>query len=265
MSALKYDLGLDEDQVVIYADILGFSQAIEQNIDITMETKECLIANLQRNFDDILESVSDAAAKSGIHFTWASDSLVLSGDACRIGSLLATYAQAYYDLSVLDFPLRGALVIGKNYHKSNYWGPATVRAVELEKHVAIYPRLIVTGEDMERLQLDENLRRHFWLDYDGVLFFNTLEYLIEQDRCNYSFLRLIVEKVQSSLNIYRRKQSVSHLKVRQKYEWLRMKTLETLRRHEAKLAPLFDTVPIERREYFGMLTLQDILQELDGN
>jgi len=70
---------------------------------------------------------------------------------------------------------------GNLYHKSNLiFGPALIRAYELESKYAIYPRIIVDDQNIKEGTV-------FSIDLDGLTFINTIGNF---DFCNYLYTKL---------------------------------------------------------------------------
>lgn len=174
-----------ENRIVAFIDILGFSEMIrnsEENEDVFITVHKALeeIRNINRNLQ------SETREKSlGRQEALFSDNIVIS---YSTNSPEAEF-ELIYDAMFLQLCLlyegvlvRGGITTGKLFHNSNMiFGPALVRAYELESKHAIYPRVLV----------DDNCVNGsgtvFSRDFDGLTFLNFIENF---DYCNSLFKKM---------------------------------------------------------------------------
>jgi hypothetical protein len=71
-----------------------------------------------------------------------------------------TIAIACVEMANRGVPVRGALTLGDAYFsESMMFGPAMVRAYELESKIAVYPRVVIDPEMIETFKLEPLLRK----------------------------------------------------------------------------------------------------------
>ncbi len=137
-----------EERVILFLDFLGFKEIIEQT-----EQDEELINRIARAIDHI----KTVAEEEGLHetqqVTQFSDSLVVSyavHDPSAVFWLINNLGYCVVELAYQGFLLRGAVTVGPLLHTSDHlFGPAMVKAYELESKTAKYPRVIVDEEVFE--------------------------------------------------------------------------------------------------------------------
>ena len=192
---MKYNhiLHMDDNMVVLFVDIIGFSEDIKNNITTTQHTEGFNI-DLAKIYNDIAERYSDEYQVSkGIKFLWVSDSIFITCEAKKINNLLNELDYIINQLYCLCYAIRGGISLGKLYFEKNLWGTAVLNAVNHEK-IANYPRIIICKDDF--LALDISEEKHFKpIELDGFLEYNYFT----------SFLsRCIKEgkKYNSKLNVY---------------------------------------------------------------
>lgn len=169
------NLGACDNQVVLFADLLGFSQTVLNNAETTMESKGGIVVNLPRIYNIIAgcDYSKDYQSKRCIKFNWVSDSIVITTTADNINAVLTELCKLINIFYCSGFSLRGAITYGKVYHEDNIWGPAFVKAVQYEKR-AMFPRVVIKTEDMKRFPISTEFFEFFkltenpdfmWFDY----------------------------------------------------------------------------------------------------
>jgi hypothetical protein len=176
-----------------------------------------------------------------------SDSIIISysktEEACLfhiISELIFFYATALQR----NFLLRGAIICDKLYHDENIiFGPALVKAYEMEKNLAIYPRIILDKNTLingkkdiikradkpDHLKSIENL---ISIDFDGLYyinFFDGLNYIFgDKDSILIFFkaLRQIIIDMEGSI-----KKDIS---IYSKYLWLKTNYNIILKKYKNK-------------------------------
>lgn len=183
-----------KDHIVVFIDFLGFKNFCESKND---EMKEFIDFLKQIKNLDSDASIQEGKNNSKILRTaraFYSDSLVLAwpldksqrnnifdyGFICQDAMPLITQIA----VRALSFGLltRGAITVGKYYHSEGiFFGKALNEASELEKHAAIYPRIIISKEIIERQLIQPAVRstnqyceKIYITDKDDVSFLNYL-------------------------------------------------------------------------------------------
>lgn len=188
---------LYEDRIIVFIDILGFSNRImETVIDDQEQTKQTqsiksFIELIQNDFeisDKSKEKTEFASSyKSSFIATQCSDSLFLSYKYDEESAVFYCLIHLYYfcfDALRYGFLVRGSIVRGQVYHTKNMiFGPGLVEAVEKEKALVSYPR-IVLGQDILDIVQHHHARHHgpdeeleyiktlIEKDFDGLYYIN---------------------------------------------------------------------------------------------
>lgn len=145
-----------ESHLVAFLDILGFS-----NICLNSEASEKDRKSLFSIFeycDQIKSSFSESNGKESIQSTVLSDSIVLTlktesenPTIKEIRNFALSAGKFQYHLGENGFWLRGGISCGPlyvNLEDKQIFGPALIHAVNLEKNVAKYPRIIADSSIM---------------------------------------------------------------------------------------------------------------------
>lgn len=134
-----------DDRYVAFVDILGFANIVGRS-----ENDAKLVANLTKALEGISRGAAQArSAELGMEATAFSDTVVLSVPTSAEGLLhmLKTIASLSTDLLSLNMLFRGALVKGKLLHTPDaIFGPALIKAYNLETAVSFHPRIMVSPE-----------------------------------------------------------------------------------------------------------------------
>lgn len=140
-----------EKKIVAFVDILGFSQFVVSNERNPLDIKELL---------DIFQNECKVAREKNLdktifnkEITTFSDCIVISYAFTNYGSLFHILLDLFYiqvDFICKGFFLRGGVTCGDVYHNGDMiFGPAMVRAYEIESQKAVYPRILVSPELVE--------------------------------------------------------------------------------------------------------------------
>lgn len=142
-------------------DMLGFRNAIMEN-DNGIEKRNVLTLN----FDVSEQIIRDMfyGENVNVNFLWMSDSFMLSTDISHINELLEYMFEIQRNMLISSLPVRGAICIGRLHHENNIWGEALVRAVELEETQSKYPRIIISNDDYNVLQIKQEYLPYFKTD-----------------------------------------------------------------------------------------------------
>lgn len=198
-----------EDRVVIYIDILGFKQWINNP-----KTDEKLVLSLFKELSQwkgdggIQQREEDDMPKMDLSFSFFSDSLIITYPRAasrlyfsRIHEIskdapiaqedyvdIITAIEAAFKVQSVIFDKfsllsRGAISLGKVFHKDSenlLFGPAINEAVWSEQNICNTPRVILTNSIREFYSKDKledsSIYRNKWLieDSDGVVYLNFL-------------------------------------------------------------------------------------------
>lgn len=161
-----------EEQMTIFLDFLGFSEASVQSDEaaqMQMLTLLTAISSMRSEFSD--KSDPDTGSTRAIRLnptiTTFSDHIVASYPIGRLsgnGDESAKLSLAYFSATQLiakiaaaalpfGFLIRGGLSYGKLYHSSGVvFGAAMIEAYNLESKSAIYPRVVVSPTLLKRCQ-----------------------------------------------------------------------------------------------------------------
>lgn len=137
-----------EDHAVLFLDILGFSKLVKDGR--LAEVFEAV------KFPHDLQSAIDLHCGKDVHLTAFSDSIVVSirmADQSAVNSIVFFANYLFMQLLSKGVLTRGALTIGPLHHKDGIvFGKGLVEAAELEKHVANYPRIVLSGSILNEYQ-----------------------------------------------------------------------------------------------------------------
>lgn len=155
-----------QERLLLYADILGWSAEIErgdgskplaavQDIhgraeDLNERAREELRAQegkiIQTDLGPMrVGSINRMALE--VQFGAFSDHFVFSLPASFGSRILGIASKLIVDLLRAGFLTRGAVVLGPLHHRDNViFGPALLKAVEIEEREAFYPRILVSDD-----------------------------------------------------------------------------------------------------------------------
>jgi hypothetical protein len=184
-----------EDRVLAFIDILGFSEAVKRTITNGMENED-ETTKIVRLFDDAKELIkqhnpsfmdTSTADKSVHHF---SDSIIISYPKTKAGAVFYIISETlFFSLTALQkgFLIRGAVVCDKLCHtETKIFGPAMVKAYQMESKLAVYPRIILDDNildiakeyprEMNKQNSEFKVIQNLLLeDFDGYFFINYLD------------------------------------------------------------------------------------------
>jgi hypothetical protein len=173
-----------ENRVVAYCDILGWSDATEQPTDDSAILRRLTFAmRCVASSAQLLDVLRGGAGETpyGLEITHFSDSVAFSCPA-NDSQQFATIAMRVNELAcglLTEGQLltRGAMVVGKLYHRQNIvFGPALVKAYKLESQYARYPRILVAEDVLAMAHADgkgldlQKVKR----DVDGLYYLDSL-------------------------------------------------------------------------------------------
>lgn len=207
-----------EDRVVVLLDALGFSQLVH---DPRMNVVFAGIFTTINGLGPLYEQ--NDLEVNGLRSTVLSDSIVLSflkDEHYVMEKLTRTMDSVLSTFAEENIFLRGAITSGQLWHHEGVvFGPALIRAHQLEQKIALYPRCIVDPEVRDQLFLGKEryqVEKSFTMDDDGLVYYDHyLNVLYDASSTGYQSYKLtrIREAIIEQLQV----QKDEH--VRQKYAW----------------------------------------------
>lgn len=149
------------DAVITYIDVLGFKEIIERYDAAAVDAVLSQFAKHAAPYFMAESSGQSYVAFSDliVRLSPLEDPRDLDELSDRLTTEMSDVAAAQSQLCQQRIVVRGAITVGKiASHSTRLFGPGLVRAHELEKSVARYPRVIIDPELVERLKLSP------WLD-----------------------------------------------------------------------------------------------------
>lgn len=143
-------LGLEENKLVFFLDILGFSGLVCRNKNTKLSDTNGMIINFVEAFKYVNEYDYNIQKKNNkkFKFMWVSDSLVFTTDLENFDVVMEEVSKLINSFFTHGLTIRGAITVGSIYHDNNIWGPAYMEAVNLEKNISKYPRIIIKKDDL---------------------------------------------------------------------------------------------------------------------
>lgn len=220
---LKY-----ENRLLLFLDILGFKDYVLDSVQ-----NHATFNNIYRAIEKI-NSYQDRFGKiPSREVTTFSDSIVISYPITYpINHLvLKRTLHEIRDLVLIlieyGFVCRGGVGIGELYHKGSVvFGPAMVKAYELESKYAVYPRVIICNEDINKYNLNQ-LDCDIQKDDDGFSYFNIFNFYYSESGKMMYISQFIKDKLEEIINA-----NISNPDeiIRHKYKWLSNKLIDGLKK-----------------------------------
>jgi len=220
-----------EKRYVLFIDILGFGQYIDQSVDAdgTMDSTRIInagdfIQTLRKHTgldDDVGSSMSLSPLLKEAQTTQFSDSIVISFPVSKenLEKCLFSASHIFWLGVHHEFIVRGAIVSGYIIHNERLlYGPGFNDAYKMEKDKAIYPRIVVDDE-IEK-EVAATLPERYCLivnDQEKISYLNMFvglqwRFQSPSERCRlFHRLESIIEKEEKNKCIH----------VKEKYEWLK--------------------------------------------
>ncbi|WP_297332653.1 hypothetical protein [Flavobacterium sp.] len=199
-----------ENRVTAFIDILGFRNIISKSIGNTDFTKKIyevlnsmkadsisdeLFIDVAPNIpEEEMEDVSKIAklfskavkSQSSVQVTHFSDSIVLSiglDNDMNVMSVLEYIGRLMYRLwNEFNILIRGAITIGELVHLENgaLFGPAMVKAYDLETNLANYPRIIIDDYTSKCILTSPHYKNmtNLFIDFSAAITRNGREYTV---------------------------------------------------------------------------------------
>jgi hypothetical protein len=167
------------DRLISFIDILGWSRLLEKSVDNdrllrSIDSVAKTISDtstLARGMNPLFKKLSKDLSKNlpegtlpvhlGLQATHFSDTIVFSSPSRKEYStpLVAITMGLAFILLRGGYYVRGALTRGLLRHtKSTIYGPAIVRAHNIEQKVAIYPRIVITPDVIDLIVIKDAIR-----------------------------------------------------------------------------------------------------------
>ncbi len=219
-----------EERIVVFIDILGFKNLVDNSESLNVITKVDNLAKIVHAVKtlskekNLSEGIKNDVGKKVSFF---SDSLILSYpiNETSISFLLMDLLHLSWRLINEKVLLRGGITMGNLYHEDNIaYGKAFIDAYTLESKYAIFPRIILQKktylEFKNLLKIDE-INKLSWIkkDIDGFYYFDMLLAIKEEFKSEDDY-PLFLKDIQALIDDNLTK---GDLKLRQKYEWLQSK------------------------------------------
>lgn len=214
-----------QNRFVAFIDILGFSNKVLNSINNNTQLKK-----LQQTIKSIneIENLEKKYPISHIDnkITTFSDSIILSclsnsEDSLFYILLALIYIQIH--LAMNDTIVRGGVTEGFLHHtRKEIYGPAFIEAYELEKQIAIYPRIILSRKLQEKVinsnaqEIMELIRQDSSdLNY-YIIFIGQINEFNNDDGCFWEYQEFL-RKIKGIINVGLANEDPH---IRQKYLWL---------------------------------------------
>ncbi|MBO0589259.1 hypothetical protein I2484_18360, partial [Sporosarcina sp. E16_8] len=152
--------GKYENRLVAFIDILGFSALVQKSESDTLYAEK-----LYKALDNVQEAVKQNEIKqstenSALEMAQFSDSLVVSlpyTNSASFFSFVMKLNLIQKTLADEGILIRGGVSAGKLYHKGSIsYGPAFIRAYNIENGLADYPRIVIDPQIINLKLLPEN-------------------------------------------------------------------------------------------------------------
>lgn len=214
-----------EIRIVAYIDILGYKNFVNEWL-----VDDDLAIKIESTLTKAIEWVGGEKAllrskENDWKVKFFSDSIIISVQNNALGILNIVQGLSSFQRQMIDsgFLIRGAITIGKHLEsKLSLLSQALVEAYELESHLAVFPRILISNkllEEIEKIEDDEfrkEIREYIIIDNNKTCF---LCYLIfEEDdpwftgEKFYEDHKKIIEKALTNPNY--------SVIVKKKYSWL---------------------------------------------
>ena len=208
-----------KDKIVCFIDILGFRELIEVNVS-GPEKIYSILSKISREITDWLgEPIS---SNIDLKITQFSDSIIFSFVQSKHYFMQFHFFKELAIKMVMEgVVLRGGITYGKIFHNSDFvFGPAMIKAYDLEHTEAVFPRIIV---DKSALSLENNDGKKI-TDYP-------MQFVFKINESGYSFIDYIFDVVTSDNDLtkyYRQLRAIivkglesKCPRVLAKYEWMK--------------------------------------------
>lgn len=227
-------LGLENNQIIMFADILGFSNLVIESENNKINDKTKLMIDLEEIYYAITKIVFNDGflKKHGLKFLFVSDSVIISTNIDNIANFFKGINQIYMQLLCYGLALRGGISVGRLHHRKNIWGVPMVKAVKIESNISVMPRISISSKDIDYLPEKEHWMKFFkeleenseYLYYDFFDGFFTEQILKEKD--------LLFYVVTFASQIRKRYRDSALEKHKEKWLWLADRLRKSILKYE---------------------------------
>jgi hypothetical protein len=168
--------------MVAYLDILGVASRMSQDKESQILPLNKL-HNLYKFTMELTNKTNGIRFLRGIDFKIFSDNIVITkklslNSSERILDIFSVLnCVSHFQISSVGdsvgWLVRGGITIGELFiNNTMVWGSALLRAYELEKNIAIYPRVVIDLNILPELKCNKEIADYLLLDFDAVSFLN---------------------------------------------------------------------------------------------
>ena len=253
-----------ENRITIYLDILGFKEWIDTSVKKNNADNPEAIQMLNLQYKRIKRAFEDEGKSLGKYQPWylketKSKMITVFSDSIVVSFLAAERKDTWHIIVRLhrmirdmiytsDYLFRGAITIGKLIHtKSVLFGPALVRAYELESQKAIYPRIIIDPKcvrlikrrkhnDPDNPRFAFGLNDLLALDIDKLYYIDYFNILDPLDSSDIWYLESLRDRICYGLE---ESKYFKNERIFQKYKWMANKFNKELPLHVGKIVPKY--------------------------
>ncbi len=183
-----------QKSILGFIDILGFSKRFIENKNDDQNALLTLLIEFSKHTGDGFHKKSDNQNQIRASITCCSDSIFISSPVTMenenysppLQAVLLAIANFAYECLCKGYLLRGTITCGKLYHKNSVIiGESLVKAVNNEKKVAKYPRIILSEcflaffNEVTEKNHSSNYNSYFKKDKDGEYYFDYLLFYYE--------------------------------------------------------------------------------------
>ena len=260
---MNYNFDTKSDQILIFADILGFSNLIKTHdgigINVDGEQEDDIILEFSSFADYLNEKIN--CCFSSLKYLWMSDSFAISSDLNNVDDVIECFFNIQHDMICSGMVLRGAICVGNLYHEDNIWGEALVRAVEIEKNKCEYPRVLISDKDFKKLKISEKYNKYISKtdDNEEYWFIDPFEYEIEKILNGRDPNTVIWPSLNQTIKMIEHGMSNSDNEIHKKWAWLANRMAVSLDKYKYKI----DKILIEEKS-INAVGVDNCLERLRG-
>lgn len=244
-----------EDRLIIYIDVLGFSDFVNYttiskvNPDEKIKQIDSFLTMIRTFFEDKSDKLKLCNTKQVTSF---SDLIIVSINLNEIDNIDLEIMNVFYLLlnaSYKGFLLRGSIVYGKLIHtKDIIFGSGLIDAYNRERSIAKYPRVIIDSGVVKDLKELSNKKNTFSLediisyDIDGLYYIDIFKNMRDYVDNFWQYTRILASLCSILINIQ------DNPILKEKYEWLAEKLVNHIEDNKDVLKYSFDGCKINKNE-----------------
>ena len=227
-----------QKRLLAFIDILGFSEMINNTIDKEaneIQDKTDYLYNFFENAQELLKKEFHNNIENDSRvYNLFSDTIVISYLETEEGGVFRLFADVIFLLLTAlksNTMLRGSIVCDWLCHEENkIFGPALVKAYNMEKSIAIYPRIVFDNEILKIADIypakwikrtDRNTiqKKLITKDFDGLYFFDYKKIINYFTSDNYEniYLKMLNQLINKLTNTKDPKKLSKYLWLKEKY------------------------------------------------